>query len=45
MARSVLRGIRVASKDELKGRILADLNDINRDPVTHTWTYKIDAAA
>lgn len=45
MARSLLRGIRVASKDELKARILAYLDDINREPVVHTWTYKIDVAA
>jgi transposase len=45
MARSVLRGIRVASKDELKARILAYLDDLNRKPVIHTWTYAIDAAA
>jgi transposase len=45
MARSVLRHIRVASKQELKARILAYLDDLNREPVIHTWTYKIDAAA
>jgi transposase len=45
MARSMLRGIRVASKDELKARILAYLNDLNHDPVVHSWTYKIDAVA
>lgn len=45
MARSVLRRIRVASKDELKARILAYLDDLNREPVIHTWTYKLDAAA
>ena len=45
MARSVLRGIRVKSKDELKARILAYLDDLNREPVVHTWTYKIEAAA
>jgi transposase len=45
MARSMLRHIRVASKAELKARILAYLDDINRDPVIHTWTYKIAAAA
>ena len=45
MARSVLRHIRVASKDELKARILAYLDDLNREPVIHTWTYKIDTAA
>jgi transposase len=41
MARSVLRRIRVASKAELKQRILAYLNDINREPVVHTWSYRI----
>jgi transposase len=45
MARSMLRGIRVVSKDELKERILAYLDDLNRDPVVHSWTYKIDAVA
>ena len=38
MARSVLRHIRVASKDELKARILAYFDD-------HTWTYKLDAVS
>jgi transposase len=45
MARSMLRNICVASKAELKTRILAYLDDLNRDPVIHTWTYKIDQAA
>jgi transposase len=45
MARSVLRHIRVASKDELKARILAYLDDLNREPVIHTWTYKLDTVA
>ena len=45
MARSMLHHIRVASKDELRARILAYFDDINRDPVVHTWTYKIDEAA
>ena len=45
MARSVLRHIRVASKTELKTRILAYLDDINAEPVIHTWTYKIGEAA
>lgn len=45
MARSMLRHIRVASKAELKDRILAYLDDINRDPVIHKWTYKIGEAA
>ncbi len=41
MARSMLRHIRVASKAELKTRILAYLDSINRDPVIHRWTYKM----
>jgi transposase len=45
MTRSILRHIRVASKAELKARILAYLDDLNRDPVVHTWTYKIQQAA
>jgi transposase len=45
MARSMLRHIRVASKAELKARILAYLDDINRDPVIHHWTYKIAETA
>ena len=45
MTRSMLRHIRVASKAELKARILAYLDDTNRDPVIHHWTYKIAEAA
>ena len=45
MARSMLRHIRVASKAELKARILAYLDELNRDPVIHSWTYKIGEAA
>jgi hypothetical protein len=45
MTRSMLRHIRVASKAELKARILAYLDDVNADPVVHTWTYKIGEAA
>jgi hypothetical protein len=41
----VLRRIRVASKNELKARIIAYLDDLNREPVIHTWTYKIDTVA
>jgi len=44
-ARSVLRHIRVGSKDELKQRLMDFVDDVNRDPVVHTWRYKIDEAA
>jgi transposase len=45
MARSMLRHIRVASKAELKQRMLAYLDDLNREPVIHAWTYKIGEVA
>jgi transposase len=44
-ARSVLRHIRVASKQELKERIMAGIEDVNRYPVIHTWSYKLADAA
>jgi transposase len=44
-ARSVLRHIRVASKYELKQRIMAGIDDVNRHPVIHTWSYKLADAA
>jgi hypothetical protein len=45
LARSVLRHIRVASKQELKDRIMAAMDEFNRHPVVHTWSYKLDHAA
>jgi transposase len=45
LARSVLRHIRVASLKELRERILAAIDLTNREPIVHTWTYKIDEAA
>ena len=44
-ARSVLRHIRVTSKQELKERIMAGIEDVNRHPVIHTWSYKLAEAA
>jgi transposase len=44
-ARSVLRHIRVASKQELKQRIMAGIEDVNRYPVIHNWSYKLAEAA
>ena len=44
-ARSVLRHIRVTSKHELKQRIMAGIDDVNRHPVMHTWSYKLAEAA
>jgi transposase len=45
LARSVLRHIRVASKQELKDRLMAAINYFNQNPVVHTWSYKLDKAA
>src|SRR6266403_1517145 len=45
LARSVIRHIRVTSKQELKDRIMAAMDHFNQDPVVHTWSYKLDQAA
>ena len=45
LARPVLRHIRVASKQKLKQRIIAAIDEVNRHPVVHTWSYKLDNAA
>lgn len=45
LARSVLRHIRVASKQELKDRIIAAIDHFNQHPVVHTWSYKLSTAA
>jgi hypothetical protein len=44
LARSVLRHIRVASKQELKDRIMTALDFFNQEPVGHAWTHKLDKA-
>jgi transposase len=44
-ARSVLRHIRVTSKQELKDRIMAAMDFFNQNPVVHTWSYKLNKAA
>jgi transposase len=45
LARSVLRHIRVASKQELKDRIMAAMDHFNQNPVVHTWSYRLEKAA
>ena len=45
LARSVLRHIRVASKEELKERIIAAMDYFNQQPIVHTWSFKLDKAA
>jgi hypothetical protein len=44
LARSVLRHIRIDCKQELKDRITAAMDQFNRHPVVHTWSYKLDQA-
>jgi transposase len=43
--RSVLRHIRVASKQELQERIAAAIDFFNQQPVVHKWSYKLEDAA
>jgi transposase len=42
MTRSMLRGIRVASKQELIDRIHQYFSEINADPVVFRWKYRMD---
>lgn len=42
LARTLLRGIRVTSKEELRERILRYLDEINEAPVVYRWRYKMD---
>jgi hypothetical protein len=42
MTRSLLRGMRVSSKEELIDRISQYFDDINNTPVIFKWKYKMD---
>jgi transposase len=42
MAKTLLRGIRVASTDELKERIELYLKEVNETPVVFRWKYKLE---
>jgi transposase len=42
MTRSMLRGIRVATKQELIDRIHQYFDEINADPIVFRWKYKMD---
>jgi transposase len=42
MAKTMLRGIRVASKAELKSRIMQYLSEINESPVVFRWKYRLE---
>jgi len=42
MARQMLKGIRVASKEELVNRIYKYFDEVNGVPVVYHWKYKMD---
>lgn len=42
MTRTMLRGIRVTSKQELVDRIHRYYDEINSHPVVFRWKYKMD---
>ncbi len=42
MAKTVLRGIRVGSKEELADRIRLFLREVNETPVQYRWKYGLD---
>jgi len=42
LARTLLRGIRVSSKAELKTRIELYLQEVNEEPVVFKWKYKLE---
>ena len=45
LTRSVLRHVRVASKQEFRYRLMVAVEHFNQRPVVHAWTYKRDRAA
>lgn len=45
MARTMLRGIRVSSKDELKKRIRKYLSEVNASPVIFRWKHELGDAS
>jgi hypothetical protein len=45
MTRSMLRGIRVSSKEELKERISQYIGGMNETPTIFKWKYKMDKMA
>lgn len=42
MTKQMLKGIRVASKEELAEHIYKYFDEINAEPVVYHWTYKMD---
>jgi transposase len=42
LAKTLLRGIRASSKEELRQRIERHLQELNQDPVVMKWSYRLD---
>jgi len=42
LARTMLRGVRVASKDELRRRLELYIQEVNQMPVVFKWKYRLD---
>lgn len=42
ITKQMLKGIRVNSKEELANRIYLYFDEVNREPVVHRWTYKME---
>ena len=45
LARVLLRGVRVNSKEELKTRIELYLTEVNEQPIVFKWRYKLESVA
>ena len=45
LARTLLRGIRVSSKQELRARLELYLQEVNEEPVVFKWKYKLETLA
>jgi transposase len=45
LAKTLLRGIRVSSKEELKARIEMYLREVNEEPVVFRWKYKLESSS
>ena len=45
LARTLLRGIRVTSRQELLARIELYLKEVNEEPTVFKWKYKLEALA
>lgn len=45
MTKQMLRGIRVASKEELKQRIYKYFDEINADPIVYHWRWHLEDVA